>query len=184
MTDQVLNNSSEPHVVAGAYELSELVTLINDEITASLRVQGDDSFLVEKSGEREDIGRYICIEQAGNQLAIPLSGVLEAGELQVVQSLPLLPEWITGITNIRGEIVSVVNLDLFLGRHNKSSADARSFLIVHDDSLKIAITVDRVVGTHSLYNPKIEQSEQGPDSYQSAEFFAVRAVYDEHDGEK
>lgn len=184
MTDQHVHTSSEPPAAAGAYKLPELVRLINDELTAGLRLQSEDKSPVEKDEERVDIGRHICVELAGQPLAISLSAVLEAGELQMVQSLPLLQDWLTGITNIRGEIVSVVNLALFLGRTDTPSAGARPFLIVHDDTLKTAVTVDRIIGTRSLYRPFMEQLEQGGKPVLPDGFFAGKAIYEEGGKEK
>jgi chemotaxis signal transduction protein len=183
MTEKGLKNSGEEHGAYREYELQELVKLINNELTAGLGGQ-ENHFLIEESEEREDIGRHICIEQSGKQLAIPLSSVSEAGVLQVIQPLPLLPKWIRGITNIRGEIISVVNLGLFLDHQNKSSVNALSYLTVHNESLKIVITVDRVIGTRSLYYSQAEQIGQDEDILAAAEFHAGKAVYIEQDGEK
>jgi len=179
MTDQLVNTSGEiPAGVAG-YELPELLKLIKNELTAGLRVETDDNLAVETGREREDLGRHICVELAGKQMAIPLSAVLEVGTLQLVQPLPLLPDWLAGITNIRGEIVSVVNLALFLDQNNNPSGTARPFLFVHDDTLKIAVIVDRIVGTRSLYRLLKEQSGQGTETSSPVDFLAGRAVFDE-----
>jgi len=183
MTEKGLSESGEKQDACGEYELPELVRLINGEIIVGLHGQ-EDRFLVESSEEPEDIGRHICIEQSGKQLAVPLSLVAEAGVLQGIQPLPLLPEWIRGIANIRGEIFSVVNLGLFLDRQNMSSADALSYLIVHNESLKIIITVDRIVGTRSLFYLKTEQSDQEEEASAAVEFLAGKAVYKGQDGEK
>ena len=142
-------------------ELSQLLNLIDDELTTALHAQRDDTLRVNTVEERERLGRHICIELSGRQLAIPLSAVVEAGELHSVRSLPLLPEWLAGITNIRGEILSVVSLAFFLGFKDILSVEEGFFLIVRDDTLKVAITVDRVIGTRSLYRcPSTPQAEQ------------------------
>ncbi|MCK5783780.1 MAG: chemotaxis protein CheW [Desulfobacterales bacterium] len=176
MTDQPAEKNSEIHKTR-KYELSELLQLINDELAAGLRDQDDEPQTAQENEERRELGRYICIELFGRQLAIPLSSVLEAGELQQVQSLPLLPSWLTGITNIRGEIVSVVNFALFLDHKNQSSSKAQSFLVVHDDTLKIAITVDRVVGTRFLFSSP--GTHQNVDTRSELDFYAGRAFYEE-----
>lgn len=166
-------------------ELQELLGLVNDELTVALRAQPDDTLPVQKSDAREDLGRHICIELAGRQLAIPMAAVIEAGELHSVQSLPLLPEWLTGITNIRGEIISVVNLAFFLGFATTSSGAEGFFLIVRDDRLKVAITVDRVIGTRSLYRcSSTENREQSEDAMKQQHFSAGRACYEEQGREK
>jgi chemotaxis signal transduction protein len=165
--------------------LSQLLNLINDELTEALHVQSDDTLSVKKIVEREAIGRHICIELAGRQLAIPLSAVVEAGELHRVRSLPLLPEWLAGITNIRGDILSVVNLAFFLGFTNISPAKEGLFLLVRDDTLKVVITVDRVVGTRPLYRcPSVVQKAQNDEKNVFPQFSKEMACYEEQGSER
>ncbi len=166
-------------------ELSQLLTLVNDELIEALHTQQDETLPVKNTSEREDLGRHICIELAGRQLAIPLSAVIEAGELSSVRSLPLLPEWLVGITNIRGEILLVVNLAFFLGFKPISSAKEGFFLIVRDDTLKVAITVDRVAWTRTLYRClSIEQTKQNGKTNEFLNFSQETACYEEHGNEK
>ncbi|MCK5069048.1 MAG: chemotaxis protein CheW [Desulfocapsa sp.] len=176
-------NNPAKNPAAAEYELQDLVRLINDELTEGLRHQSDDSRPGFKKIEMQDIGRHICIELSGNLTAVPLSSVLEAGDLELLQPLPLLPSWLSGITNIRGDIVSVVNLSLFLGLADKASINKRPFLVVHDDTIKVAVIVDRVIGTRSLYLPPKDSSDHQKESSTDA-FVAGKAVYKERDGEQ
>ncbi len=157
--------------------LPDLVARINNEIAEALRFERDEP--AETGDELEDLGRHICIELNGKRLAIPLTSILEAGELQVVQSLPLLPDWLTGITNIRGEIISVVHLGLFLDKANLSTDELPSFLVVHDNEITVAITVDKILGTRSLYRQQTDPDEIS-EQIKPAEFFAGRAIYREN----
>ncbi len=184
MTDQLLRTSPQTPPDTHEYELLDLLKLINDELTVVLRAQGDDTLPAQKDKELDNIGSHICFELGGQLLAIPLSAVLEVGDLQILQALPLLPHWLSGITNIRGEIVSVVNLALFLDRINQSSVNRRPFLVVHDDTIKILVTVDRVVGTRTLYIPSLELSKRNAETLSQAEYFAGRAIYKEQDEEQ
>lgn len=184
MTNQLVKDSTENLVAAGEYELLDLLQLINDELTEGLRVQNDAPPPAQENNDLKDIGRHICVELDEKLLAIPLPAVLEAGDLQSLQSLPLLQDWLSGITNIRGEIVSVVNLALFLGRTNKSPMNTRPFLVVHDDTIKVVITVDRIVAIRVLYIPCKEESAQHAEINPPTDFFAGRAIYKGKDGEQ
>jgi chemotaxis signal transduction protein len=155
--------------------LPDLVAHINGEITAALRFEQDDTS-GDTGDERVNIGRHICIELAGKRLAIPLTSILEAGKLQVVQPLPLLPDWLSGITNIRGEIISVVHLGLFLDDTNQSPGDLQSFIVVYDNDITVAITVDRILGTRSLYRYQSEPREI-PERIRPVDFFGGSAMY-------
>lgn len=56
--------------------------------------------------------------------------------------------------------------------------------MVYNDEMKIAITVDRIIGTRSLYRPKNEKTDRGINDILQGDFFAERAVYKGNDGEK
>ena len=186
MTNQSIRTSSEIPTDVGEHDLLQLISIVNDELEAGLHVQDDEDTPahVIKNDKHEDLGRHICFELAGQQWAIPLSAVLEVGELQLVQPLPLLPDWLSGITTIRGEIFSVVNLARFLDRNNKSSASVRAFLLVYNETITIVLTVDRVIGTRTLSRLFMEQSEQDSEVISSDDFRAGRAHYNEDGTER
>lgn len=183
MVDQSVQHESDFRPDSQGYELPELLGTINDELAAGLR-DGDGAHrVVQKETEREDIGRHICVELAGRQLAIPMASVLEAGEVLQVQALPLLPQWLSGITNIRGEIVSVVNLALFLDSGKTAPAGSGAFLLVHAEDLKTALAVDRIVTTRSLYRPFTEQGgQEGREAL--SDYCKPMAMYEEDDGDR
>jgi chemotaxis signal transduction protein len=173
--DNTLSRENSDLPSPDEFALPDLVAHINNEITAALRFDQDDTS-GDTGDERINIGRHICIELAGKRLAIPLTSILEAGELQVVQPLPLLPDWLSGITNIRGEIISVVHLGLFLDDTNQSPGDLQSFIVVYDNDITVAITVDRILGTRSLYRYQSEPREI-PERIRPVDFFGGSAMY-------
>lgn len=184
MTDKPLSHSAVKPAASSAYELQkQLLALIDEKLAAGLHGQNESTPGDGEKEGRDYIGRHICIDLAGKRLAIPLSAVLEAGELQEVHPLPLLPRWLSGITNIRGEIISVVNLGLFLDPQNRSGTREHAFLIVHDDTLKTALSVDRIIGTRSLYRSPAEESGKGAETGSPAPFIAGSACYREEDSE-
>jgi purine-binding chemotaxis protein CheW len=52
---------------------------------------------------------------AGRDYAVALTNVLEIRSPASVTPLPHVPPWLLGVSNLRGDIVSVVDLRLFLG---------------------------------------------------------------------
>ncbi len=154
--------------------LPDLAAAINDEITVALQNELHDTGLEEQGKDRENIGSHICITVAGSDLAIPLEAVHEAGELQVVQPLPLLPDWLQGISNLRGEIVSVVNLGRFLA--SPDAVPGKDFLVVANETIKLAVTVDKITGTRTLFRRPGDRTARTGGL--EAEFSAGSAVYD------
>jgi chemotaxis signal transduction protein len=131
--------------------LADLLSAIDREIAEELRLEQlhtDGAGAVEVL---EEIGRHLCFMLAGQHLAVPLSLVLEVGELETVRPLPFLPAWAEGVTNLRGEIVSVTNLAVFFRIAEKISRKSRTVIILHENGIKTAAIVDKITGTRLLY---------------------------------
>ncbi|MDM8523346.1 chemotaxis protein CheW [Desulfococcaceae bacterium HSG8] len=79
-------------------------------------------------------------------LAIPMSGTLEIGHRPKITWLPNLPDWVLGISNIRGEIVSIVDLKAFFGMPSHGLKRSQRFIIVHDHDMKVGLVVDKIMG--------------------------------------
>jgi purine-binding chemotaxis protein CheW len=168
----------------GQPELLELVKSIDQDIVNALQQGGGQVVVEKKEEQREHIGYTICFILAGMKMAIPLSSVQEAGQLQVLQELPLLPDWISGITNIRGEIVSVIDLKRFLGIGKKRVSPGQPYLVIYNKDVKMAIAVDGIIGTRSLYRLPEKLSHLPSDASRPQQFFAGWAMYLERNAEK
>jgi chemotaxis signal transduction protein len=63
-----------------------------------------------------------------------------------ITPLPNLPQWVLGICNIRGDIISVVDLKQILQLKHAATAAATNMIIVHDQDLTTAILADKIMG--------------------------------------
>ena len=131
--------------------LSSLLAAIDAELAQELRKEQNQIASSVTAPAREEIGRHICFQLADRHLAVPLSLVLEVGELETVRPLPFLPDWVEGVTNIRGEIVSVSNLAVFFKLTSRTARKNRTFILLHDSGVKTAVMVDKITGTRMLH---------------------------------
>lgn len=124
--------------------LEELITEIDTETGETVR-----DYAVHKAA---DYGyeQYIRFFLEDILVAIPLSSALEIGYWPQITPLPNLPTWILGVSNIRGEIVSVVDLKGFFKLSSRGLTRNRRFIIVHNRDMKVGIVVDRIMGIFSL----------------------------------
>ncbi len=101
--------------------------------------------------ERAKATHLICILDEG-EFALPLAGVLEVRRLPSVAPIPHLPDWLLGVTNWRGEVLSVVDLAAFLGLAAATVAPARRLVVVRaaQEEMTTGLVVDRVCGLRSL----------------------------------
>ena len=94
--------------------------------------------------------QYILLSLEKTLFALPLSSALEIGRRPEITPLPNLPNWVLGISNIRGEIMSFINLKAFFGISSTGSKVGRRFLIIHNQDMKVGIIVDRIMGILSI----------------------------------
>ncbi len=163
--------------------LEDLILSIEHEIqTVQNKGLKDTAFDLEDSRDKVDIGRHICVQLGERQLAIPLDAVMEAGEYLPVRSLPLLPDWITGIANIRGEIISVVDLGLFFNieKGNKSdiSIKKKPYLIIYNNIMKVAILVNKIVATRPLFSMTDDDPKKIQKNDDLSQYFSGKAFFD------
>ncbi len=93
---------------------------------------------------------YIPFMLGNIRFAVPLSDTLEVGKAMSVTPLPNLPLWIRGIRNIRGEVISVVDLKVFFGSSPCHSRTEEYIIVLNDGNMKTGIIVDGLMGVRSL----------------------------------
>lgn len=94
--------------------------------------------------------QFILFAIEDTQFAIPLSNALEIGHQPDITPLPNLPKWVLGISNIRGEIISLINFKAFLGISSSGAKGERRFIIIRNQKIKVGIIVDKIMGILSL----------------------------------
>ncbi len=96
--------------------------------------------------------KHVLFLLDGTQYAIPLENVLEIQRLPRVTALPHVPEWLRGVTNLRGDILSVVDLRVLLSLNETPNSTAQRLLVVRStrEELVIGWVVDRVIGIRGV----------------------------------
>ena len=132
--------------------LDELVAEIDIETALPFDFAATNEDIAPKYDEIQTSlqNQYILLALEKTRFALPLSSAQEIGRRPDITSLPNLPNWVLGISNIRGEIVSFVNLKAFLGISSSGTKLERRFLIIQKQDMKVGIIVDRIIGIISL----------------------------------
>ncbi len=94
--------------------------------------------------------------------AIATKEVTEVTQTLQVASLPNAPEWIFGIANLRGEIITVIDLQKILHEENDVVSKKAKFVILRskDSDSQMAFSVERIGEIVTLPNEKIEAVEE------------------------
>lgn len=85
----------------------------------------------------------------GELYAVETKFVREVQANRGVTPIPCTPSFIAGVHTVRGEIISVLHMNLLFGLKPGSSSGGK-IIIVNDSKQKIGFLVDEVVGVSSL----------------------------------
>lgn len=94
-------------------------------------------------------GRFVLLSIAGGHYAIPEAHVTELERVPRITMVPQTPAWLRGVTNVRGDIVSVIDMRSFLQLDAPPPASARLLVVrLLDEPFAAGLivdTVDRIV---------------------------------------
>jgi purine-binding chemotaxis protein CheW len=89
--------------------------------------------------------RFVLFTVAAAVYAVAEDYVTELERVPRVTPVPRLPEWLRGVTNLRGEIVSVVDLRVYLGFAGHVPPTARLLVVrLLDEPFTTGLIVDAV----------------------------------------
>ena len=107
----------------------------------------------------EDVVSYklMCVfGTGGEEYAIPIDDVKEVVKSPSIAPVPQMPDYITGMVNVRGNIYAVLDLATFF--NNKADVDENfNFLVViNDEEHKLAIRIPNVPDTLHVPDDMVE----------------------------
>lgn len=89
----------------------------------------------------------VQFQVGGETYALAAAAVREVLPLRDLLPLPGTPAFVLGIVNVRGRILSVVDLKRFFGLPVAGLTDSNRLLVLGDDELEFGLLADRVLGT-------------------------------------
>ncbi len=112
----------------------------------------------------ENAIRYIAFEVGEQRFGIPLKSVQEIDRCGKITVLPRTPDWLRGITNLRGKIFSVTDFRKLLNLNDERPATGEKIIVVKSNrwETRTAILVDRVLGIRSLGSAVDSSALTGP----------------------
>jgi purine-binding chemotaxis protein CheW len=86
------------------------------------------------------------------------SYVREVYPLKAFTPLPCTPPFVLGIMNIRGQILSVIDLKKFFDLPAKGLTDLNKVIVIHNDSMAFGILADAILGVRSMPLESVQPS--------------------------
>jgi len=104
--------------------------------------------------------QLVVFELENEKYGVDIASVEGIIKMQEITRLPHAPEFIEGITNLRGTIVPVVDLRTRFGLPRKEATRDTRIVIANMDSSKVGIIVDAVTQVIRVPEDKIEPPPQ------------------------
>jgi len=85
-------------------------------------------------------------------LAAPLNQVHEVLRFPKMTRIPGTHAWVKGVANVRGTLLTVTDLNQFLGKPPSQSTHRTRILVYRRDELAVGLMVDEVLGLKHFYD--------------------------------
>jgi len=99
------------------------------------------------AGDCREVVEFV---RAQERYALDASCVREVYPLKEITELPCTPPFVPGVVNVRGQILSVLDLGRFLGMDPGEPDEQGKILIVEGDGIQLGILADAVVGMRAI----------------------------------
>lgn len=109
----------------------------------------------EAADERIEIVEFIL---AHERYAVESQYVREVHPLENLTPLPCAPKFVLGIVNVRGEILSVIDLKKFFDLPEKGLTDLDKVIVLHSGNMLFGILADAIVGVRHIPLSDIQPS--------------------------
>lgn len=109
-----------------------------------------------------DEGQFLTFMLAKEMFAIEILNIKEIIEYGQITEVPLMPEFVRGVINLRGSVVPVIDLQIRFGRQTSEVGKRTCIVIVEvkseDDKQVIGVVVDAVSEVVGIPETDIEKA--------------------------
>jgi purine-binding chemotaxis protein CheW len=95
---------------------------------------------------------YVGFLHGAGRYAFPIEGITEITRSVRTTPVPFTPEWVVGVTNLRGDILAVADFGLMLGNGAVASRDTAYMIVLQGKRtpFSLGLLVDAVTGMRML----------------------------------
>lgn len=107
------------------------------------------------SGDYFEVVEFVLSQE---RYAIPTEYVREVYPFDDCTPVPCTPQFVLGIINVRGRILSVIDIRQFFGLPERGLSDRNNVIILHSDELGFGILADSVTGVRNIKTDDLQPS--------------------------
>jgi len=101
---------------------------------------------------------FVTIKLAGQTLGIPVLAVHDVLNAQQITRIPLAPDWVSGVLNLRGRIVTAIDLRSRLGLPPREEGKQSMSVVVEHKEEPYSLQIDAVGEVLSLDDQLFERN--------------------------
>jgi purine-binding chemotaxis protein CheW len=105
---------------------------------------------VEKEGEAEEYCEALTFLLAQETYAIETRFIREVYPLTQLTPLPCKPDYVFGIINIRGQIITIMDMKKFFDLPEKGITNLNRVIVVRKDTMEVGILADEIIGIRNI----------------------------------
>jgi purine-binding chemotaxis protein CheW len=127
-----------------------------------LRILKERAIQLSKPADNETLAGTVmtglCFLLSEEQYITDSNYVIEVLPLNELTPLPCTPSFLLGIINVRGRILSVLNLKNFFNLPEKGITNLNRVIVVKSLGIELGLLVDEVVGNTDIILEQLQQS--------------------------
>jgi purine-binding chemotaxis protein CheW len=139
--------------------IEDLMVPSPDEKTRILKERARDlARAPEEAGGGEERLTVVEFMLAHERYALELAYIREVYPLKELTPLPGTPDFVMGIVNVRGQILSIIDIGRFFELPQKGLTNLNQVIILKSDDMEFGILADEILGTRSIPQSAIQPS--------------------------
>ncbi len=109
------------------------------------------------AGQDEDTlkGKYLIFSMGNELYGIEIRYITEIIGIQPITEIPEMPEYVKGITNLRGKIIPIMDARLRFKKEVREYDDRTCIIVIETNDISIGLIVDSVSEVISLKDEDI-----------------------------
>ncbi len=115
-----------------------------------------------ESDELEDLQDFVVFSLGDMRCVVPIRNVVEVGRIPDAAPVPNAPAWLYGLGNLRGQVLSLIDLRAFFGVGRIKASAGRMVVLRGDaDDITAGVMVDQVHQIVALSPSRFKEAPAG-----------------------
>lgn len=134
------------------------MSALDDVVAKAMNQPADDTDASSVATRRSDTSQFVEFEVDGRRYAFRIEKIREIVILKDITTTPQVANYVDGVSNLRGDIIPVINLRALFGIARKPTDDETRTIVVNVGQRTIGCTVDTVTQVLRIADEKIQSA--------------------------